>query len=56
MNGSTVFTNFAGQSFGEASYGPGANANYQFWYRDSGNTCSGSGFNFTNAWTVDWSL
>jgi len=28
--------------------------NYQFWYRDPGNTCNGGGFNFTPAWTVTW--
>jgi len=52
--GSTIFTDFGGQPFGAESYGPNVNANYQFWYRDSTNTCSGSGFNFTNAWTVTW--
>ncbi|MFT7669859.1 MAG: hypothetical protein ACI8X5_002566 [Planctomycetota bacterium] len=55
-SGSTVFTNFKGQSFGQASYGAGVTANYQFWYRDTENTCSGSGFNFTNAWAVEWGL
>ena len=53
--GSTTFTEFqAGVSFGAASYGAGVRANYQFWYRDTANTCNGGGFNFTNAWTVVW--
>jgi len=53
--GSTTYTEFdTGISFGAASYGAGVTANYQFWYRDPSNTCSGAGFNFTNAWTVTW--
>ncbi len=32
----------------------GATRTYQFWYRDMGNTCSGQGFNFSNAWAVQW--
>jgi len=32
----------------------GAPTYYQWWYRDPANTCSGSGFNFTNAWGVTW--
>ena len=27
--------------------------NYQYWFRDPGNSCGG-GFNFSNAWTVTW--
>ena len=53
--GSTTYTEFdTGLSFGGASYGAGVTANYQFWYRDPSNTCSGAGFNFTNGWTVTW--
>jgi hypothetical protein len=51
--GETLFTDFQGGTFGASSYGPGAVTNYQFWYRDTGNTC-GAGFNFSNAWTVIW--
>lgn len=55
--GATTYAEFGtGVSFGAASYGAGAVANYQFWYRDPSNTCTGSGFNFTNAWTVIWEL
>ena len=32
---------------------PGTTRNYQYWFRDTGNSCGG-GFNFTNAWTVTW--
>ena len=52
--GSTLYTNFSGQSFGATSYGAGVVTNYQFWYRDPTNTCSGGGFNFTNAYAVVW--
>ena len=52
--GLTTFTDFQGQPFGASSYGLGLPTNYQFWYRDPGNTCSGSGFNFSNAWTTTW--
>lgn len=31
----------------------GATLNYQYWFRDPGNSCGG-GFNFSNAWTVTW--
>ena len=31
----------------------GATRNYQYWFRDTGNACTGS-FNFTNAWSVTW--
>lgn len=52
--GFTNFSHFGGQPFGASSYGPGVVTNYQFWYRDPSNLCSGSGFNFSNAWTVAW--
>jgi hypothetical protein len=50
------FTDASGTA---SSTGFGANAtvgqslNYQFWFRDTANTC-GSGFNFSNGWTVTW--
>ena len=53
-SGSTTFTDFQSSSFGASSYGAGVPTNYQFWYRDQANNCSGSGFNFSNAWTVVW--
>jgi len=54
-SGSTTFSEFRpGVSFGASSYGAGASTNYQFWYRDTANTCNGGGFNFTNGWTVTW--
>lgn len=52
--GVTTFAHFKGTPFGTTSYGTGTPTNYQFWYRDASNTCSGSGFNFSNAWTVTW--
>jgi len=54
--GIATFTDFQGQPFGSASYGPGVPVHYQVWYRDPENTCSGQGFNFSNAWTVTWQL
>ena len=52
VGGNTTLTDFQGLPFGQSSYGAGVQTNYQFWYRDNANTCSGSGFNFSNAWTV----
>ena len=54
VNGSTVFYDFRGLPFSFSSYGICMPAHYQYWYRDSSNTCSGLGFNFSNAWTVVW--
>ncbi len=51
--GSTSFTDFNGQPFGAVA-NIGAPTNFQFWYRDPANTCSGAGFNFSNAWTVTY--
>ncbi len=52
--GEVTFENFQSSNFGSWSYGPGVPVYYQYWYRDGDNTCSGSGFNFSNAWTVTW--
>jgi len=52
QNGSTIYTNFNGASFGAVSNGIGVQTNFQFWYRDPSNGCSGAGFNFTNAVSV----
>jgi hypothetical protein len=52
--GSTSFTHFSGQSFGAVSGGAGSTVHYQFWYRNVANSCSGLGFNFSNAWKLDW--
>ncbi len=54
--GGTLFEDFQGQTLGASSYGAGVTANYQVWYRDPLNTCTGAGFNFTNAWSVTWLL
>lgn len=54
--GSVVFKDFKGQGFGASSYGPGVDTHYQFWYRDPQNSCSGAGFNFSNAWRATWEL
>ena len=51
--GVTTFTDFQGGPFGAVA-NVGAATNFQFWYRDPANTCSGSGFNFSNAWTVTY--
>ena len=54
-SGQATLTNWQGQPFGiGASNNPGTPTYYQFWYRDPSNTCSGDGFNFTNAWCVNW--
>ena len=52
--GLTSFTDVNGGAFGPWTYGVGARVNYQFWYRDPTNTCSGLGFNWSNAWAVTW--
>lgn len=52
--GSTTFLDFKADAFGLSSYGAGVTTNYQFWYRDPANACSGSKFNFSNAWSVTW--
>ncbi|MFT7484455.1 MAG: hypothetical protein ACI9F9_000295 [Candidatus Paceibacteria bacterium] len=57
--GSTTFTEFnAGGTGTGAPLGSVANmgipTNYQFWYRDPMNPCTGAGFNFSNAWTVTY--
>ena len=54
--GSTTFTDFMGQPFGTMSSGVGVPTTYQFWYRDPQQSCTGAKFNFSNAWTVNWSL
>lgn len=56
LSGSMTFSDFQGQPFGASSYGAGILTHYQLWYRDPANTCSGSGFNFSNAWAVTWLL
>ncbi|MFT7486036.1 MAG: hypothetical protein ACI9F9_001889 [Candidatus Paceibacteria bacterium] len=52
--GGTTFTDFQGNAFGASSYGSGTTTRYQLWYRDAANTCTGLGFNFSNAWTLTW--
>jgi hypothetical protein len=54
VGGATTFADFQGSPFASSSYGAGVETNYQFWYRDTANTCSGAGFNFTNAWRTIW--
>ena len=51
--GATNFTDFNGAPFGSVA-NLGTATNFQFWYRDPGNTCSGAGFNLTNGWTVTY--
>jgi hypothetical protein len=54
--GNTTFSNFKGQPFGTYAVGIGVPTYYQYWYRDPANTCSGQGFNFSNAWEATWQL
>jgi len=46
-NGNATQTGFGANAV------PGQSLNYQYWFRDTGNTCGG-GFNFTNGWAVTW--
>jgi hypothetical protein len=46
--GSTLFSDFNGSGFGSVANPIGVPTNFQFWYRDTANTCGG-GFNFSNA-------
>lgn len=54
--GNVAMSDWRGQSFSSFANvaNSGAATYYQWWYRDPSNTCTGSGFNFTNGWTVDW--
>ena len=49
--GTTFFTHFQNNPFGSVA-NVGAPTNFQFWYRDPAGNCSGSDFNFSNAWTA----
>ena len=51
--GMTTYTDFAGAPFGAVA-NVGTGTYFQFWYRDPGNTCTGSGFNFTGGWAVTY--
>ncbi|MFT7670895.1 MAG: hypothetical protein ACI8X5_003608 [Planctomycetota bacterium] len=55
-SGGTSMSDWRGQPFGTypGAANVGAASYYQWWYRDPSNTCSGSGFNFSNAWAVTW--
>jgi hypothetical protein len=46
-NGETTRSNFS------AFAAPGQTLNYQYWFRDTENSCGG-GFNFTGGWTLTW--
>lgn len=52
--GAAVFTDARGVPLAAWNQGPGVEVHYQFWYRDALNTCTGLGFNFSNAWAVTW--
>lgn len=56
LSGNLTMSNWRGQTF--STYPGAANTTgstyYQWWYRDTANTCSGQGFNFSNALQVDW--
>jgi len=51
--GATTFTNFNGAGFGSVA-NMGSATNFQFWYRDPQNSPCGTGFNFSNGWTVTY--
>jgi hypothetical protein len=51
--GQTTYTDFNGSGFGAIS-NLGTPTNFQFWYRDTTNPCSGAGFNFTNGVSVTY--
>lgn len=56
-SGNVTMTDWRGQPFGAypgAANAAGTPTYYQWWYRDPAGTCSGQGFNFTNAWVVIW--
>ena len=52
VNGTDASGNVTQTGFG-ANASIGESLNYQYWFRDTGNTCGG-GFNFSNGWTVTW--
>ncbi len=54
--GETTFTHFNGLPLGTFSLNSGGYTHYQYWYRDGSNSCTGTGFNLSNAWMVEWSL
>ena len=51
--GTTSYADFKGAGFGSVA-NVGSATNFQFWYRDPANTCSGGGFNFSNGVTVTY--
>jgi hypothetical protein len=51
--GATTFTDFNGAPFGSVA-NAGVATQFQFWYRDPSNQCSGAGFNFSNGWSVTY--
>jgi len=54
--GSVTMTNWKGGPFsswpGAANFG--VTTYYQWWYRNPESNCSGSGFNLSNGWQVNW--
>ncbi|MFT7486776.1 MAG: hypothetical protein ACI9F9_002632 [Candidatus Paceibacteria bacterium] len=53
VNSLDAMGNVTQAGFG-ANAAMGQSLNYQYWFRDPANPCSGAGFNFTNAWAVTW--
>jgi hypothetical protein len=54
--GITVITSYSGGPFFSVSNQLGVPSNFQFWYRDAANTCSGRGVNFSNAVELVYAL
>jgi len=54
--GNLTMNSWRGQPFGTfpGAANAGAATYYQWWYRDPQSSCSGSGFNFSNALVVAW--
>jgi len=56
LNGGLSMDDWRNQPFGTfpGAANVGSPTYYQWWYRDTQNTCTGSFFNFSNGWTVTW--
>jgi hypothetical protein len=53
VGGMATFTDWNGAGFGSVA-NLGSPTNFQYWYRDPQGSSCGTGFNFSNAWTVTY--